>query len=95
MMLLFSLIIHLLSDLSKDALGVEYEGDKRSGTSALGSESGGGGVCELHKDINEWEREQSAKGTRVGCRTATLGGNSAIPCMDSLLDALTSVPPGE
>jgi G:T-mismatch repair DNA endonuclease (very short patch repair protein) len=29
-------------------------------------------VCELHKDINEWEREQSATGTRVGCRQAPL-----------------------
>ena len=67
MMLLLSLIIHLLSDLNKDAYGVEYEGERRSGTSALGSEYAGG-VCvrALHKDINEWEREQSAKGTRVG-----------------------------
>ena len=66
-MLLLSLIIHLLSDLSKDAYGVEYEGERRSGTSALGSEYAGGVcVCELHKDINEWEREQSAKDTRVG-----------------------------
>jgi len=54
-----------------------------------------GCVCELHKDINEWERRQSAKGTRVGHRPALLGGISTIPCMDSLLDALTSVPPGE
>jgi len=40
---------------------VEYEGDKRSGTSALGSESGGGGVCELHKDINEWRGNKVPK----------------------------------
>ena len=44
MMLLFSLIIHLLSDLSKDAHGVEYEGERRNGTLALGSEYAGG-VC--------------------------------------------------
>ena len=44
-------------------------------------------VCELHKDINEWERSQSAKGTRVGCRPAPFGGILTIPCMDSLLDA--------
>ena len=43
MMLLFSLITHLLSDLSKDAHGMEFEGE-RSGTSALGSENAGG-VC--------------------------------------------------
>jgi G:T-mismatch repair DNA endonuclease (very short patch repair protein) len=29
-------------------------------------------MCELHKDINEWEREQSATGTRVGHRPALL-----------------------
>ena len=71
-MLLLSLIIHLLSYLSKDAHGVEYEGE-RSRISALGSEYAGG-VCvrALHKDINEWEREQSAKGTRVGRRLAPL-----------------------
>ena len=74
---------------------MEYEGE-RSGTLALGSEYAGGVcVCELHKDINKWERRQSAKGTRVGHRPALLGGISTIPCMDSLLDALTSVPPGE
>ena len=44
-------------------------------------------VCELHKDINKWERRQSAKGTRVGCRPAPFGGILTIPCMDSLLDA--------
>ena len=54
-----------------------------------------GCVCELHKDINEWERRQSAKGTRVGCRPTPLGGILPIPCMDSLLDALTIVPLGE
>ena len=43
MMLLLSLIIHLLSDLSKDAHGVEYE-SVRSRTSALGSEYASG-VC--------------------------------------------------
>jgi len=37
------LVIHLLSDLSKDAHGVEYEGE-RTRTLALGSESVGG-VC--------------------------------------------------
>ena len=42
MMLLLSLIIHLLSDLSKDAHGMEFEGERRSGTSALGSENAGG-----------------------------------------------------
>ena len=73
MMLLLSIINHLLSDLSKDAHGVEYEGERRSGTSALGSEYAGG-VCEreLHKDINEWGRRKSAKGTRVGRRPAPL-----------------------
>ena len=60
-MILLSLIIHLLSDLNKDAYGVEYEGERRSGTSALGSESGGGGVCELHKDINEWRGNKVPK----------------------------------
>jgi len=71
-MLLLPLIIHLLNNLSKDAHVVELEGE-RSGTSALGSEYAGG-VCvrALHKDINEWEREQSAKGTRVGRRLAPL-----------------------
>ena len=43
MMLFLSLIIHFLSDLSKDALGVEYEGE-RSGTLALRS-GYAGGVC--------------------------------------------------
>ena len=42
-MLLLSLLIHLLSDLSIDAHGVEYEGE-RSRISALGSEYAGG-VC--------------------------------------------------
>ena len=54
MMLLLPLIIHLLNNLSKDAHVVEYKGERRSGTSALGSEYAGGVcVCELHKDINE------------------------------------------
>ena len=52
-MFLLSLIIHLLSDLSKDAHGVEYEGE-RSGTSALGRESVGS-VCELDKHISGGE----------------------------------------
>ena len=61
-MLLLFLITHLLSDLRKDAHGVEYEGE-RSGTLALGSEYAGGVcVCELHKDISEWRGKQSAKG---------------------------------
>ena len=52
-------------------------------------------VYERHKDLNEWERRQSAKGTRVGRWPAHLGGISTIPCMDSLLGALTCVPLGE
>jgi hypothetical protein len=44
MMLLLPLIIHLLNNLSKDAHVVEYEGERGSGTSALGSECAGG-VC--------------------------------------------------
>jgi len=43
-MLLLPLIIHLLNNLSKDAHVVEYGGESRSGTSALGSEYVGG-VC--------------------------------------------------
>jgi hypothetical protein len=43
-MLLLPLIIHLLNNLSKDAYVVEYEGERRSGTSTLGSEYAGG-VC--------------------------------------------------
>ena len=43
-MLLLFLITHLLSDLRKDAHGVEYEGERRNGTLALGSEYAGG-VC--------------------------------------------------
>jgi hypothetical protein len=107
-MLLLLLIMHLLNDLSKHAHVVEYEGEGESGTLALGhgNAAGGGGgggvcvcvcvcVCEFHNDTNEWEREQSAKGTRVGRRPAPLSGISTTSCMDSLLDALTSVPPGE
>ena len=96
MMLLLHLIIHLLNNLSKDAHVVDYEGERMSGNLALGSEYASGVcVCELHKDIYKWERRQSAKGTRVGHRSAPLGGISTIPCMDSLLGALTCVPLGE
>jgi hypothetical protein len=38
------LIIHLLDNLSKDAHVMEYEGERGSGTLALGSECAGG-VC--------------------------------------------------
>ena len=52
-------------------------------------------VSELHKGINEWRREQSAKGTLARRRPAPKGGHSVILCFDSLLDALTCVLPGE
>ena len=52
-------------------------------------------MSELHKGINEWRREQSAKGTLARRRPAPKGGHSVILCFDSLLDALTCVLLGE